>query len=104
MSEIHHTASILLESEEEECAYIAVEETIRELLTDESLPAGAVFKGLFVVAVLSIHQLTGSLSPGRALFEHVMRKTNFLFDPQLRSGDVLPLFPDKDQARKDYDK
>ena len=95
MSEIHHTASAILSNSDEELAFQAFESTAKILISQDGLPAGAVFNGLFVVAILAIHQITGSLSTSRFIFEKLLRRTHRLFNPTHPETSVTQLFPDK---------
>ncbi len=91
---IHHTAQAILNDEEEEIAFSAFEDVARKLTQEDNLPVGKIFRGLFVMGILAIHQLTGRLNPSRVLFENVLRKTSLLFYPEQRNTSILPLFPD----------
>ena len=94
-SDVHHTAKAILTNEDEEIAFQAFESTAKILISQDGLPAGAVFNGLFVVAILAIHQITGSLSTPRFIFEKLLRRTHRLSNPEHLETNVTQLFPDK---------
>ena len=89
---VNFDAQALLTGQEEQNAYLALQATLRRLISDEKLPVKTVFKAYFVLGILGVHQETGSLLWPRVLFERVMRSAHHLFYPESKSAIVIELY------------
>ena len=90
--DLNFDAKALLTGQEERNAYLALQATLRLLISDEKLPVKTVFKSYFVLGVLGYYQVTGSLLWPRVLFERVMRSAHHLFYPESKSAVVIELY------------
>ena len=74
-------AQALLTGQEEQNAYLALQATLRRLISVEKL-----------LGILGVHQVTGSFLWPRVLFERVMRSAHHLFYPESKSAIVVELY------------